>query len=121
MTGTEMSEIRRRLDLDVVEFGIELGYRGNAMTISTTIRKYERGAKPIPAWIATAARALDADRISDVIYRETGDQLTFEHIATIAERIVDHLVRESDMVDDHGRDDGPAKQQSRHKPRPSAR
>jgi hypothetical protein len=96
MTGAEMNEIRRRLKLNVVEFGVELGYSGNAQTISSTIRRYEGGSRPIPPWIATATRALDADRISDVIYKEVGDLLTFESIGSIAERIVDHLVREED-------------------------
>jgi hypothetical protein len=115
MTGDEMAEVRRRLRFSPVEFGREIGYNGNANTLSQTIRRYENGEKAIPPWVATAVRAIDSDSIGDEIYAVVGDLLTFETIGAIAERIVDHLVRESDMVD-HGRDGRADKQQGRRQP-----
>ena len=113
MTGDEMRDIRQRLKLNVVEFGAEIGYSGTKQSISGTIRRYESNNRPIPPWIATTARAMDADTIGDEIYKEVGDLLTFETIGQIADRIVDSLVRESDMVPDHGGDSRSGEQQGR--------
>jgi hypothetical protein len=92
MTGDEMRDIRVSLRLNPVEFGEELGYKGSKNTIFTTVRRYENGAKPIPAWIATAARALHGDAISDIIFDEVGEQLDFETINRVSDAIIDYLV-----------------------------
>jgi transcriptional regulator with XRE-family HTH domain len=58
MNGETLKDIRNELDLTVVDFGLALGYTGNDNTISDTVRKYERGKKDIPPWIARLAIAL---------------------------------------------------------------
>lgn len=55
MQGDELKAIRRQLGLTVRELGVAFGYTGNANSVGLTIRRYERGEKPIPPWIARLA------------------------------------------------------------------
>jgi transcriptional regulator with XRE-family HTH domain len=51
MTGKELKAIRHQLGLTTCELGTALGYRGNANTLSVSVRLYECGKRPIPPWI----------------------------------------------------------------------
>jgi len=55
MTGDELRAIRNGLDLSAFAFGLALGYTGNRNTIQTQIRKYESGAREVPALVARLA------------------------------------------------------------------
>lgn len=52
MTGDEMAEVRQRLGLTQSQFGSLIGYEGNRNTMEQVIKRYERGIKPIPLYLA---------------------------------------------------------------------
>jgi DNA-binding transcriptional regulator YiaG len=51
MTGEDMKAIRHELGLSTVQLGRAFGYAGEDNTASVVIRKYESGARPIPAYL----------------------------------------------------------------------
>ena len=59
LSGSELKSIRRRLGLSTVAMGRAFGYEGTDATTSSTVRKYENGAKIIPPWIARLAILMD--------------------------------------------------------------
>lgn len=59
MTGDELADIRKRLRLSTLRFGLALGYSGGDVNINRTIRRYEIGDKPVPPWIARLALMYD--------------------------------------------------------------
>lgn len=59
MTGDELANIRKRLKLSLVRFGLALGYSGAEENINRTIRRYESNEKEIPPWIARLAIMFD--------------------------------------------------------------
>jgi len=59
MTGDELADIRKRLRLSTLRFGLALGYSGGDENINRTIRRYEIGDKPVPPWIERLAIMYD--------------------------------------------------------------
>lgn len=59
MTGDGLKAIRKRLGLSVIEFGRVLGYEGEDNSVKVAVRRYERGDRPVPPWIARLAMMLD--------------------------------------------------------------
>jgi transcriptional regulator with XRE-family HTH domain len=57
MTGAELKAIRQALGFTLSGFGRALGYSGNKNTLSVQIRRFESGARPIPANIEAKAKA----------------------------------------------------------------
>ncbi|MFA5900075.1 MAG: helix-turn-helix transcriptional regulator [Hyphomicrobium sp.] len=55
MTGDELNDIRTRLGLSTSQLGYALGFSGSKSNVSTTIRRFEHGEKPVPPWIARLA------------------------------------------------------------------
>jgi len=53
MTGAELADIRRSLGLSTNQMGRALGYHGPNMHV--TVRRYERGERPVPPTIARLA------------------------------------------------------------------
>lgn len=51
MTGKEFAAVRKRLGLGVVEFGRAIGYQGSHDNVSLSVRRFERGERPVPVWI----------------------------------------------------------------------
>lgn len=74
MTGDELADIRRRLKLSIVNFGLALGYSGAEENINRTIRRYEIGDKPIPPWIARLAIMFDRYGVPRD-FRDEGERL----------------------------------------------
>jgi len=55
MTGDDLNDIRTRLGLSTAQFGYALGFLGSKSNVSTTIRRFEHGDKPVAPWIARLA------------------------------------------------------------------
>lgn len=55
MTPSEFRHIRTSMGMELVPFARELGYNGRDSSDAYLIQQYERGKKPIPAYIARLA------------------------------------------------------------------
>ena len=55
MTPAEFKAIRQHLGMDWADFGAELGLAGTPRNNATRVAEYERGKKPIPAYLARLA------------------------------------------------------------------
>lgn len=72
MTGDDLNEIRTRLGLSTAQFGYALGFSGSKSNVSTTIRRFEHGDKPVPPWIARLAIMFDRYGVPREFHDEDG-------------------------------------------------
>jgi len=59
MTGAEFRRIRKKYDMDVVQFGRALGYEGAEMSVGMIVYRFEQGVRPIPFAIARLVKMFD--------------------------------------------------------------
>ena len=62
MTAAELKAARKRLGLSASTFGLLLGYQGGRRNAGSWVRRYERGADPIPERVELRVRLLEAER-----------------------------------------------------------
>ena len=65
MTGLELCQARKRLNLSAWELGLALGMEGGRVQIKNRIHKFEAGQKAVPEWVAVRVSAMALQNSTD--------------------------------------------------------